>query len=80
MRKHPGVQHIKKVVIPSQCAHWRGNPPVKRNIFNSDNLDFPKIRGDRHTTKADWFATTCNLSKVSPPDAQTSGGFDICYN
>jgi len=36
---------VKKVVIPSQCAHWRGNPPVIRNIFNSENADFPKIRG-----------------------------------
>ena len=38
-------QRVKKVVIPSQCSHWRGNPPVIRNIFNSENADFPKIQG-----------------------------------
>ena len=36
---------VKKVVIPSQCAHWRGNPPDKRNIFDSENIGFPKIWG-----------------------------------
>ena len=26
---------VKKVVIPSQCAHWRGNLPDNCNIFGS---------------------------------------------
>ena len=34
-------QRVKKVVIPSQCSHWRGNLPDKRNIFDSENVDFP---------------------------------------
>ena len=45
----PG-ETVKKVVIPSQCAHWRGNLPDDRNIFDSENIGFPKIWGDRHTS------------------------------
>ena len=36
---------VKKVVIPSQCVHWRGNPLVKRDIFDSESIGFPKIWG-----------------------------------
>ena len=52
-----GVHH-KFPVIASQCAHWRGNPPVERNQVtittkNSNNsrffgffsVHFPSIRG-----------------------------------
>ena len=41
----PQRQRVKKVVIPSQCSHWRGNLPDKRNIFDSENVDFPNIWG-----------------------------------
>ena len=34
------------MVIPSQCAHWRGNPPNKRNIFDSKNTGSLKILGN----------------------------------
>ena len=39
------LQRVKKVVIPSQCAHWRGNPLDDRNIFDLENIGFPKIWG-----------------------------------
>jgi len=39
------LQRVKKVVIPSQCSHWRGNPPKIRNIFDSGNVVLPKIWG-----------------------------------
>ena len=38
-------QAVKKVVIPISSAHWRGNPLVIRNIFDSENMVFPKIQG-----------------------------------
>ena len=61
---------VKKVVIPSQCAHSSalragfrrlryahacersglGDLPDDRNIFDSENIGFPKIWGDRHTS------------------------------
>ena len=67
-----GFETVKKVVIPSQCAHWRGNPPDDRNIFDSENIGFPKILGDRQEVNcpegkrdhpgvhqpAGWFAMT----------------------
>ena len=40
-----GSLKLQKTVIPSQCAHWRGNLPVKRNIFDTKNAGFPKILG-----------------------------------
>ena len=71
--RHSAVpETVKKVVIPSQCAHWRGNPPDDRNIFDSKNIGFPKILGDRQEVNcpqgkrdhpgvhqpAGWFAMT----------------------
>ena len=44
-RPWAAFETVKKVVIPSQCAHWRGNPPDDRNIFDSENIGFPKIWG-----------------------------------
>jgi len=39
------LETVKKVVIPSQCSHWRGNLPDNRNIFDSGNIGFPKFWG-----------------------------------
>ena len=60
------------MVIPSQCEHWRGNPPDNRNIFDSESAGFLKILGDRQEVNcpqgkrdhpgvhqpAGWFAMT----------------------
>ena len=68
----PFSETVKKVVIPSQCAHWRGNLPNIRNIFDSENIGFPRIWGDRQEVNcpegkrdhpgvhqpAGWFAMT----------------------
>ena len=36
--------HPKKTVIASQCAHWRGNPPVEKNQVTI----ITKNRGNAH--------------------------------
>ena len=62
----------KKVVIPISSAHWRGNLPDDRNIFDSENPVFPIEPGDRQEVNcpegkrdhpgvhqpAGWFAMT----------------------
>ena len=48
---------VKKVVIPSQCAHWRGNLPDRCNIFNSENTVFLRFGRSPHQSE-DWFAMT----------------------
>ena len=50
IRMDAACETVKKVVIPISSAHWRGNPPDDRNIFDSENIGFPKILGDRHTS------------------------------
>ena len=41
----------KKTVIPSQCAHWRGNP-----------LGISGTEGDCHTSDVGhWFAMTVKI-------------------
>ncbi len=48
----------KSQVIPSQCAHWRGNPPNRRKNY----LNCSKKLGDCHIVpegaQAAWFAMT----------------------
>ena len=63
-----------KHVIPSQCAHWRGNPfsgknvPVKMSV----NMQFSG-NTDCHTSDVGhWFAMTKNdfVDSLRPPAAK----------
>ena len=63
-------------VIASQCAHWRGNPPVERGQVTITTKNratpilpgafryiFPLTGGLPHQS-ADWFAMTGNLGRI----------------
>ena len=57
-------------VIASQCVHWRGNPPVRRNpvVITTKNVNSPalvdtyrnivRLTGGLPHQSADWFAMT----------------------
>ena len=53
----------KSGVIPSQCAHWRGNPPVFRT-FLLKKWTLSLCLGDCHTSDiGHWFAMTGILTR-----------------
>ena len=53
------VQRESKTVIPSQCAHWRGNP---FSLKNATNLNISGWETDCHTSDiGHWFAMTVLL-------------------
>ena len=63
-------------VIASQCAHWRGNPPVRRTMLrqaptSSGNPRFLEVivtwfhsSGGLPHQRARWFAMTGNLKRI----------------
>ncbi len=85
-----GLRLSKKFwVIPSQCAHWRGNPPVRRecNENHSEKLgDCQKVnclKGKRGHPgvyqAAAWFAMTGFLThSAHPPIAGWMGCKHYC--